>query len=501
MARTLLLSGFDLRAPELPSDARILVPRPALPGLDRFFEQCLSALEEPVAGPALSSWLRPGARVAVVIDDFSSPVPLVARDCRREMLEAVLALATKQGVPPSRVSVLIANGLSRQWRQAELADLLGEATTGAYAVRSHDAEDGPSLSRIGEEPEGPVEFNRALLEADVLVHLNLVTSPLMAGLFGVASGTTGYRTARFLGTPALLADDEAPSLPGSAWHRAHDRVASHLRKQVPIFQLSAVLNNELWNPRLTSIIRSEEGLSRPLQMWNAMPNAVRHRVARTLRANYRPVAVIAGAPEAVAPRALESFYRQHETVIERQADVLVFGVPDVGPASIGAAQNPILSAALALGFVSNLFSEKPLLRKGGVIVFANPLTPVFDRKAHLAHEEFYERVLRLERDPAAIHERFEPYFAGRPEFVSNYQRRNAFHGAHPLQTWYAMQPARRHAGRIIVAHGDPRACARLGFTHAVDIEEGIDKAYDFLEMDAPEITVLDLPPPFWVRVR
>ncbi|MGA9523762.1 MAG: lactate racemase domain-containing protein [Myxococcaceae bacterium] len=501
MARTLVLSGFDLRSPELPPQARILVPPPALPGLERFYEQCVSALEEPVAGPALSSWLRPGARVAVVIDDFSSPVPHVANDCRREMLEAVLALLTKHGVSPGRVSVVVANGLSRQWRQTELSELLGVAATGSYPVRSHDAEDGPSLSRVGEEPEGPVEFNRALLEADVLVHLNVVTSPLMAGLFSVVSGATGYRTARFLGRPELLANDDAPLLPGSAWHRAHLRVASHLRRQVPVVQLSAVLNNAIWNPRLTSIIRSGEGLSRPLQMWNAMPTAVRHRLARTLRASYRPISVIAGEPDAVAARALETFYRQHETVVDGQADVLVFGVPDVGPASIGAAQNPILSASLALGFVSNLFSEKPLLRKGGVIVFANPLTPVFDRKAHLPHEEFYEKVLRLERDPVAIQERFEPYFAGRPEFVSNYQRRNAFHGAHPLQSWYAMQPARRHAGRIIVAHGDPRACARLGFTHAVDIEEAIDKAHDFLEMDDPEITVLDLPPPFWVRVR
>ncbi len=496
-----MLSGFDLRAPELPSDARILVPPPALPGLERFSEACQQALEAPVAGPPLSSWLGPAARVAVVIDDFSSPVPHVANDCRREMLGAVLTLLAKHGVPPARVAVVVANGLSRQWRQAELSELLGPAATSTWSVQSHDAEAGTSLSRLGEEPEGPVEFNRALIEADVLVHLNVVTTPLSAGLSSVVNGATGYRTARFLGTPALLANDDAPWLPGSAYHRANQRVAGYLRRQVPVFQLSAVLNNELWNPRITSMIRSGEGLSRPLQMWNAMPGAVRHRLSRTLRANYRPIAVVAGDPEAVAPRALEVFHRQHETVVEGQADVVVLGLPDLGPASVGTAQNPILSASLALGFVANLFSEKPLLRKGGVIVFANPLTPVFDRKAHLPHEEFYEKVLRIERDPEAIHERFEPYFAGRPEFVANYQRRNAFHGAHPLQSWYASQPARRHAGKVIVAHGDPRACARLGFTHAIDIEEAIDKAYDFLGMDAPQITVLDLPPPFWVRVR
>jgi hypothetical protein len=203
----------------------------------------------------------------------------------------------------------------------------------------------------------------------------------------------------------------------------------------------------------------------------------------------------------VAPRALETFHRQHEVATAGEADILVFGLPDLGPASVGAAQNPVLSANVALGYVANLFTERPLLRAGGVIIFASPLTPVFDRRAHLPHEEFYEKVLRVERDPVAIHERFETYFAGRPEFVSNYQRRFAFHGAHPLYSWYLTSPVRRRASRIIVAHGDPRACARLGFTPAVDVEEALDKARDFLGDPHPHVAVMELPPPFWVRVR
>jgi hypothetical protein len=135
-----------------------------------------------------------------------------------------------------------------------------------------------------------------------------------------------------------------------------------------------------------------------------------------------------------------------------------------------------------------------------VLVFANPLAPVFDRKVHLAHEEFYEKVLRFEREPEAIHQRFESYFAGRPEFVSNYQRRFAFHGTHPLYGWYLSHPTRRRAGRIIVAHGDPRACARLGFTPAVDVEDALEKARAFLGMEAPKVTALALPPPFWAKV-
>ncbi|MBX5480752.1 MAG: DUF2088 domain-containing protein [Myxococcaceae bacterium] len=501
MPRTLLFSGFDLRAPELPSDARILLPPISLPGLERFSEACERALEEPLSGRPLPDFLKPNVRVAVVVDDPSLPVPPPSKDCRREMLQAVLGVLSNHGVRANRVTVLVANGLSRQWRNTELTELFGLQNTAAYPVQSHDAEAGPSLARVGEEPEGPVEFNRSLVEADLVIHVNVVSMPLMAGLFSIAHGATGYRTVRFLSAPQILVKDDAPYVPGSLYHQVHERVGAYLTRKVPVFQLSAVLNNELWPPALTALLKPDDGLSRPLQMWNALPAAVRHRAARMLKASYRPLAVFAGPPEVVAPRALEAFYRQHELAVDGETQVLVFGLPDLGPSSIGAAQNPVLSANLALGYVANLFTQKPLLKQGGVIIFANPLAPVFDRKAHLPHEDFYEKVLRIERDPLAIHERFEPYFAGRPEFVANYQRRFAFHGAHPLYAWYLTHPARRRAGKIIVAHGDPRACARLGFTPAVDVEDALEKAREFLGEGRPSVSVMELPPPFWVGVR
>ena len=472
-----------------------------MPALEGFAAACERALQEPVGGPPLASMLKPDSRVTVVVDDLSLPVPPVFREPRRDMLRAVLRILGNHGVRGDRVAIVVANGLSRKWRTRELAEAFGPEVGAEHQLRSHDAEDGSALVRLSEESDGPIEINRALVETDVLVHVNVVSMPLLAGLFGVVAGGVGYRTARALASPQLLAQDDAPYVPGSLFHRAHERVGRVLARHVPIFQLTTVLSNELWPPGLTALLRGDQGLTRPLQVWNALPAAVRHRTARMIKASYRPIAVVAGPPEAVAPRALETFYRQHEVATAGEADVLVFGLPDLGPASIGAAPNPVLSANVALGYVCNLFTERPLLRQGGVIVFASPLTPVFDRRAHLPHEEFYEKVLRVERDPLAIHTRFEAYFAGRPEFVANYQRRFAFHGTHPLYSWYLTWPARRRASRIIVAHSDPRACARLGFTPANDVEEALEKARDFLGDPKPHVAVMELPPPFWVRVR
>lgn len=500
MARTILFSGFDLLAPELPSDTRLISAPPALPPLADVKAEALRALREPMQGPSLPSRVRAGTRVTVVVDDPSLPVPPLQHDCRKEMLEAVLEVLYDAGLREDSVTVLVANGLSRQWRASELVELLGEQATSEFPTVCHDAEAQLQLLRIGEEPEGPVELNRAVVEADLVVHVNVVSTPLHAGLFPLVQGTAGYRTARALFAPALF-EDTAPLLPGSRYHALHERMGALLQKKVPVVQLSAVLNNDVYAPPLSAMIRSEKGLGRSLQVWNAMPNAVRHRAARTRRSTYAPMAMVSGPPDAVAPRVLDAFYRQNERVVpEGDSQVVVFGLPDQGPGSVGTMQNPILVANLALGYVMNLFTRRPLLQEGGVIIFANPMYPNFDR-VHQPHEELYEKVLRLERDPVAIAEKYEPYFAGKPEFVANYQRNYAFHGSHPLFMWAMCQSARIRASRIIVAQGDPRACARLGFTPANSIDDALHKAKEALADAQPTVSVLQLPPPVWVRVE
>lgn len=499
MARTILFSGFDLLAPELPSDARVISAPPPLPALADVRAEAARALQAPLSGAPLSSRVKPGMRVTVVVDDPSLPVPPLQRDCRAEMLDAVLEVLTAAGLGEDSVTVLVANGLSRQWRPIELVELLGESVTSQFPTICHDAEAQAQLTRIGEEPEGPVEFNRAVVEADLIVHVNVVSTPLHAGMFPIVAGTTGYRTARFLFTPSLFEDD-APLQPGSRYHALHERLGALLQKRVPVFQLSAVLNNDVYAPQLSGMIRNDKGLARSLQVWNAMPNAVRHRAARMLRSTSRPLALVAGPPEQVAPAVRDVFYRQNERAVDGDSQVVLFGLPDQGPGSVGTSQNPILVANLALGYVMNLFTHRPLLAPGGVIIFANPLYPNFDR-LHQPHAEFYEKVLRLERDPVAIAEKYEPYFAGKPEFVSNYQRNYAFHGSHPLFMWAMGQAARSRAARIIVAQGDPRACSRMGFTPAHSIDDALSKAKEALAEAQPTMSVLQLPPPVWVRVN
>lgn len=493
-----MMSGFDLRVVELPEQARILLPPRPQHALEDPKKAIAQALAEPLSGPPLHDWVTPGARVTVLIDDLSLPVPPPAHDPRGDMLEVVLGALAKKGVRAEQIQVLVANGLSRQWRSVELMDALGEQLVAAHPVTCHDAESTTGLTRIGEVDGQPVEVNRALAEADLVVHLNVVSTPLMAGAYPVVCGALGYKTVRWLMTPGTF-DEDAPFLPGSQLVRAHERVAQVLFSKTPVVQLSTVLSNDLWAPALAAVLQGSASLSRPLQMWNALPVAVRHRAARLLRASYRPLWFGFGAPAEVEPRARAVFRHQHEAVTEGEADVLLFGLPDVGPSSVRSAQNPVLAAQLALGYLYHLFTHRPLLRQGGVIILANPLTQEFDRTHH-AHQEFYEKVLRQEREPHAIHERFEAYFAGRPELVSDYEKRFAFHGVHPLHAWYQCAPARRRASRIFAAYGDPRSCARLGISPAGSVEEALSRAREALGKDPLDVAVLEVTPPFWVKV-
>ncbi|HVE83583.1 MAG TPA: lactate racemase domain-containing protein [Myxococcales bacterium] len=500
MPSTLMMSGFDLRVVDLPEEVRILMALRAQLPLDDARMAIVKAMMAPVAGPPLTDLVASDARVTVLIDDLSLPVPPPSHDPRADMLDHVLAQLQQKGIRPAQIKILVANGLSRQWRPVELADALGERTLAAHPVICHDAEDSHQLARIGEIDGAPIDVNKALVEADLVVHLNVVSTPLMAGAYPVVKGVLGYKTVRGLVTPELF-DEDAPFLPGSALARAHQRVAELLFARVKVVQLSTVLSNDLWPPPVAAVLQGSTAtsLTRPLQMWNALPGAVRHRAARLLRASYRPLWFGFGPPGEVEPRARAAFRRQHEVAVEGEADVLLFGLPDVGPGSVRSAQNPVLAAELALGYVYHLFTQRPLLRQGGAIIIANPFTPEFHR-AHLPHEEFYERVLRLERDPRVIHEKYEPYFAGRPELVGGYERRYAFHGVHPLHAWYHCAPARRRASRILAVYGDPRSCARLGFSPAASVEEALQRAREDLGKDQLDLAVVEVTPPFWVKV-
>lgn len=500
MGLVTLLSGFDVRQVPFPDGTEVLEPPVTLPALDGFAKAAARALEQPVSGPPLRALLSPHSRVTVVIDDGSYPSPPPKRDARIDMVDAVADVLKSVGVPPARVRYVLGTGTRRRLRPKEVSEWLGERAA-AFDVFWHDAEADMHCVPLTHASEGTSVVSRALVECDLIIHLTLVCAPHQTGLFQLVDGCVSGATARRLNATTLFEGETSPLLPDSAWSKAHQAVGQALLKQVPVFQVAAVLNNALWPRTVANLFSSTEALTRPLQMWNSLPEPVRHRTSRLMRTGARPLGVWAGPPDAVAGPAREAFLRQHEVEATGPADVLVVGVPDLGPFTKGTGQNPLLALHLGLGVLAQSITDAALVRQGGVVVLANPLLPRFDVPTHQPYFDFYEQCLRDEREPAALSARFEQRFVTEPRAIDAYRRREAFHPSHPFATWNATWPLRRWAGRIFAAHADPRVCARFGISAAHDVERALEKAANFLRNDKPRVRVLGTTPPFAVKVR
>jgi len=119
------------------------------------------ALAEPVESERLRDMARGRSSAAVVVDDVSRPVP------NAELLPSVVRELEAGGIPPDRVTIVVATGLHRALTDEEL-----DATRGGVPVPvvNHDARDGARLVSIGVTSLGQeIKVNREFFEADLKV--------------------------------------------------------------------------------------------------------------------------------------------------------------------------------------------------------------------------------------------------------------------------------------------------------------------------------------------
>jgi hypothetical protein len=198
---------------------------------------------------------------------------------------------------------------------------------------------------------------------------------------------------------------------------------------------------------------------------------------------------------------LASLARQNNVKVKGQSDILVLGVPDLGPYSSQSFMNPLLVMNLALGYIFNLYVGRPVVRKGGVLVIFNPLNTRFHPVHHPSYVRFFEDVLPRTRDPRAMAENYEEAFARDPSFLKAYQDGHAYFGAHPFFAWYWGACALEHLSKVIVARcEDSSAAERMGFEPASDLADALGRARYTLGQANPSITYLQIPPLFITEV-
>jgi nickel-dependent lactate racemase len=169
-----------------------------------------------------------------------------------------------------------------------------------------------------------------------------------------------------------------------------------------------------------------------------------------------------------------------------QADIIVIGLPKY--IWYGDSRNPILNI-LAATTVMRSWRNKPILKKGGVVILVSKCDGHIDPEKHPS----YERSLDLFAEAGSAEEFEKRHFDALyedQELVERYRRQHAYHPVHPVWLFNENQYVFDHAGKVIVATGEnPDAPGLVGAEHAPTFDDALSSAYETVGADA-QILVL-----------
>src|SRR6266540_1128069 len=320
--RQRLLFGTDTLDVELPEATRVIEPPPSLEALRSPVRALRRALAEPVGQEPLRRLVGPGAKVTIAFDDPTVTFMGVDGPDPRELtLGVLLEELTSVGVKLEDIRLLFANALHRKWSQRELATVLGSIAPFAFGpdrFGCHDAYDTDQLVHLGATERGiEVEVNRAILDSDQFIYVNVTPSPFNGGWKSTVVGLSTFRSIRYhhrpypFSTGKSVMDPERSAFPKLLAEQGAVLEQALAEKGRRLFQIEWVLTS--------------------------LPQG-------------RPAHVVAGHPAEAHQATLDALMRQHVVPTTGQSDVLVLGLPDTGPYSALSHPNPILMANAALGY-------------------------------------------------------------------------------------------------------------------------------------------------------
>ena len=204
-----------------------------------------AALQSPVGLPRLCELVRPGIRIALVIDDISRPTPVSL------IFPAILAELQAGGATPSQVTVVPAIGLHRPLSDAEVYARLGPAATPQIRIENPDCDDPATQANLGFTSRGsPVLLNKTVATADLVISIGCIEPHIIASFGG------GYKNL-FPGVAgrAMIAHNHSLNCtPGTFNNVGQPIEANPMRLDLeeagamlkpPVFVVNAVLNSAL----------------------------------------------------------------------------------------------------------------------------------------------------------------------------------------------------------------------------------------------------------------
>jgi lactate racemase len=295
--------------------------------------------------------------------------------------------------------------------------------------------------------------------------------------------------------------------PNSAMHGSINRMGKIFDEHVKVFHIESTLNNQTY-PSVFDF------MAKPEHQWSAvtkanflathratqtMPVEAARRISHSIKAPHRMTSVQAGATEPVHAETLRDNYEQMVVPVEGQSDVLLLGIPYLGPYNVNSIMNPLLVFNMLLGYLFNLYRGKPLVREGGVLIATHPMPARFNKVHHPSYIDLWNEVFPETNDIHEIHHRYEEKYANDPWYRTLYRNSYAYHGAHPFTVLYWAAHALDHVGDVILVGGDPMTTKRMGLKRADTVAEALQMAQDTVG-PSPSTTYMHIPPLFLCEV-
>ena len=260
----------------------VIESRPAEP-LREVETVTAEALASPLNSPPLSKLARPDDRVCIVFTDVTRASP------DHLFVPAILTELEAAGIRDDHVTLVCGTGLHRPSTPEEKLQKLGKAVLNRYRVVDNEAQSQKELVELGTTDSGiPLSVNRLVYEADLVVATGIVEPHQYAGYSGgaktVAIGAAGEPMIAFTHGPQMV-DHTGTRLGRIEGNPFREAVNEAARRS----GLRFILN----------VVQDEQK---------------------------RPVAILAGEPDATFAELVKVARKLYEVPVPHQYDVAVAGV-------------------------------------------------------------------------------------------------------------------------------------------------------------------------------
>lgn len=396
---------------------------PPLANPEEIFRQ---ALETPIGMEPIRNLVKKGSKVTIAFDaPPRSGVP------KRLFIPIILEELQKAGVPKEKVTLICANGTQWKRTRKELHDHLGSelfAEFWPYRLLTHDCTQ--ELVYLGESELGDcVEFNKAVVESDLLIYLGTIGVVNWGGVTGtgVVIGLGSARSIQSTHTGVIAHPDSCHGDPRKSLYME--------RKQAIHAQIEKATGKKIFYA--DAVMNSKEQIC----------------------------GIFAGhCPEINEPEwhLVEKFFK----VPTPQADVLVAGFP------IGQIYGPTHNPILALTYMAMLvrtWVNKPILRPGGVFIGVLKCNGTIDTRRRPSDQEVWDLFGKVYSASDLFD--FEEEFLTREDYIYRYRHCHAVHPIHSFWMFYEDQYLLDHPGKVIFAgEVNPGAVRKLGCTPAPNFD-------------------------------